>query len=281
MSSLEVHRRGGITHQENAGSATCAHLRIGRCRRRRRGSGRRRQVRRRGGQATCCLPRRLLLPSLRSLSLSLRSSTTIKARGPRQLPSGPSSGVTRPDVASSALAWVVDRSRGSPAGMSSSSSRCSRLTVQARAPASSSRRSASSRSAASSPSTATSVRAGATATTKRAWLRSPRDRGRVGRPAFGAQRPSRMPPRRRRRHRGKPDDARRHDGAGGRRARRSCGWLSLETPITEAVELSGTTISPAVMVRQLLTTPPALPMTRTRRPGRTTRRCGWTGPATR
>jgi hypothetical protein len=96
--------------------------------------------------------------SCRSLSVSLRSSRAMSASSSaascRRVQGATSRGRT---VARSALACAADRNRGAPPGISSGSSRCSRLTVRVRAPASSSRRSANSRSTTSSPSTVTSA----------------------------------------------------------------------------------------------------------------------------
>ena len=63
-------------------------------------------------------------------------------------------------VASSAFAWVADRNVFAPPGISSTSSRCNRFTVNVRAAPSSSRRSASSRSATVASSTCTTRRPG-------------------------------------------------------------------------------------------------------------------------
>jgi Beta-lactamase len=59
------------------------------------------------------------------------------------------------------------------------------------------------------------------------------------------------------------------------------GRLSLDLPIVEVVDLTGTTISPAVTVRQLLTHTSGIADDADEEAGETTRRCGSTGRATR
>jgi CubicO group peptidase (beta-lactamase class C family) len=59
------------------------------------------------------------------------------------------------------------------------------------------------------------------------------------------------------------------------------GRLDLDTPIVEVVELTGTTISSAVTVRQLLTHTSGIADDADEEAARITRRCGLTGRATR
>ena len=118
--------------------------RTGRRRRRRPGSGRRRRARRRrcpsGGAAclTAVVSSALIFFSL--ASTATRSASSSAAIRRRVLPSQVAGPHRRPAVA---LACNADRSRLAPPGISSLSSRCSRLTVCTRSRDSSSRRSVS------------------------------------------------------------------------------------------------------------------------------------------